>query len=52
MDEWSPEIADPLVQPHIGLLQPIHQRFPLGSDLCGKRRRDSFVEREQLVDRH
>jgi hypothetical protein len=52
MADWSPEIADPLVHAHVGLLQPIHQRFLLGSDLCGKRRRDSFVEREQLVDRH
>src|SRR6266436_5526143 len=41
-----------LVHAHVGLLQPIHQRFLLGGDLCGKRRRDSFVEREQLVDRH
>jgi len=52
MADWSPKIADPLVHAHVGLLQPIYQRFLLGSDLCGKRRRDSFVEHEQLVDRH
>jgi hypothetical protein len=52
MTDRSPRIAAPLVHAHVGPLQPIYQRFLLGSDLCGKRRRDSFVEHEQLVDRH
>jgi hypothetical protein len=42
----------PLVHPHVGLLQPIYKRFPLGSDFCGKRCSDAFVELQQLVDRH
>ena len=42
----------PLVHSRVGLLQPIYKRFPLGSDLCGKRCSDSFVEPEELVDRH
>jgi hypothetical protein len=50
--DWSPEIAGPLVYAHVVLLQPIYKRFLLGSDLCGKRRSDSFVEHQQLVDRH
>jgi hypothetical protein len=41
-----------LVHAHVGLLQPIYKRFPLGSDLCLKRGSDSFVEPEELVDRH
>src|SRR5450631_2966608 len=52
MTDWSPQIAAPLVHAYVGPLQPIYQRFLLGSGLCGKRRRDSFVEHEQLVDRH
>ncbi len=39
-----------LVHAHVGLLQPIYKRFLLGSDLCGKRCRDSFVKHQQLVD--
>ncbi len=42
----------PLVHSHVGLLQPIYKRFPLGSDLCDKRCSDAFVELQQLVDRH
>jgi hypothetical protein len=41
-----------LVHAHVGLLQPIYKRFLLGSDLCGKRRSEPFVEHQQLVDRH
>jgi hypothetical protein len=41
-----------LMQAHVGLLQPIYQRFLLGIDLCGKRRSDSFVEHQQLLDSH
>jgi len=41
-----------LVQAHVGLLQPIYQRLLLGSDLCGERRSDSFVEHQQLLDSH
>jgi hypothetical protein len=39
-----------LVHGHVGLLQPIYQRFLLGSDLCVQRCRDSLVEHQQLVD--
>src|SRR5216684_7865769 len=47
-----PEIADPLVHAHVGLLQPIYKRCLLGSDLCVQRCSDSLVEHQQLVDRH
>ena len=51
MADWSPQIADPLVHAHFGLLQPIYKRFPLDSDFCLKCCSDSFVEHQQLVDR-
>jgi hypothetical protein len=52
MADGSPEIADPLVHAHVGLLQLTYKRFLLGGDLCGKRCSDSFVQHQQLVDRH
>jgi hypothetical protein len=51
-DKQRPEIAGPLVHAHVGLFQPIDQRFLFGSDLGGKRCSDPFVEHQQLVDRH
>jgi hypothetical protein len=51
-DDDSKKSDPALVHAHVGLLQPIYKRFPLGSDLCLKRRSDSFVEPEELVDRH
>src|SRR6266403_4672436 len=48
----TPRVCSKLVHGHVGLLQPIYQRFLLGIDLRGKRCNDSFVEHPQLVDRH
>jgi hypothetical protein len=48
----TPGVCSKLVHAHVGLLQPIYQRFLLGIDLCGKRCSGSFVEHPQLVDRH
>jgi hypothetical protein len=48
----NPDSQQTLVHAHVGLLQLIYKRFLLGSDLCSKRCSDSFVEPEELVDRH
>jgi len=50
--ERHARVCSKLVHAHVGLLQPIYQRFLLGIDLCGKRCSDSFVEHPQIVDRH